>query len=117
MTGSEAFPAYWNLPSFQETPDVLARAPHEYWQAIAAMDISYGCPGLAQEEGKTVWLIGIDYIDQVVRDGGALLGGGLGCANVHIAVDLATIRAYDLAAQFLSQLDGQCGLAGGRCTY
>ncbi len=57
-------------------------------------------------------MIGVDYVDQVMRGGGALGGSRLGGADVHMAVDLARVGRDDLAAERLGQRDRQGGLAG-----
>ena len=42
-------------------------------------------------------LIGVDDVEPVMRDEGALVGGGLGGANLEVAVDGDGVAADDLA--------------------
>src|SRR5690606_29741673 len=43
----------------------------------------------------------------MMPDGSLLTGCRLGCADVHKAIDLPTVRADDFAANKLSQIDGK----------
>ncbi len=53
-------------------------------------------------------------VDQMMRDGGALRGRGLGRADVHAAIDLHRIDAENLGAESWGQLDRRGRLAGRR---
>ena len=54
------------------------------------------------------------HVEHVVRHQGALLGRGLGGADVHAAVDLHGVGRDDLAVVFLGEGDAEAGLARGR---
>jgi hypothetical protein len=70
------------------------------------LNIVYGLKSLALIEGETEILVGIDHINEMVRDKSLFLFGGLGGADVHIAVDLAAVGADYLAVEGLANLKG-----------
>jgi hypothetical protein len=72
-------------------------------------------PGrLAGEAGRVVAIIGLDDVHQVVADRSALLGRGLGGADVHPAVDLTGVDAHHLDRPVLAERDRQSRLADAR---
>lgn len=66
---------------------------------------------LIVREGKI--LIGVNEVDEVVRDARLLFRSWLGCANVHPAVHLARVRRDDLPAKLLPQLERERRFADG----
>ena len=72
-----------------------------------------GVAGLYQEMGEAVVFVGIDSVDQMVRNGAAVFDRGLGGANIHVAVDLPAVGADDLARVPNGQPEGQLTLANG----
>ena len=76
------------------------------------MDLGDGPVGELHEPRRTEHFPRIGDVDEVMRDGGALLGRRLGGADVHAAIDLHGIHADDFAVELRRQAAGEGPLAG-----
>ena len=70
-----------------EGAEVEAGASGDDGQMAARRDLAQGVAGLAGVFACIHQLIGVGYVDQVVRDLALLIGGWFGGAYVHAAVD------------------------------
>jgi hypothetical protein len=59
-------------------------------------------------------MIRVDDIDQVMRYGGPFRFGGLGCSDIHEAIDLHGISPDDLSRKIPRKGDRETGLADSR---
>ena len=75
-------------------------------------DFAHDAHCILAPSARRIALIGVDDVDQVVRDLGAELGAGLGGADVHAAVHQRGIDADDLGIELLCQGEGGGALAG-----
>ena len=56
-------------------------------------------------------------IQHMVRDERAFVGGWLGRADVHTAINLHGVHADDLTVEHLRERQGKCGLGAGSCAH
>ncbi len=102
-----------DAPALDDRRNVLPGAADQQREFSGGLDRVDSAVGFALVFGGGEGLVRRDDVDQVVRGGGALGGTGLGGADVHVAVDLAAVRADDLAVERVCQLDRQGRLAAG----
>jgi len=94
--------------------EVQHGAAHQQWQCAARADLGDEPGGVLHKLGGAVGLQRIADVDEVVRHGGALVGRGLGGANVHAPVHQGRVHADDLDRPALfAQHGGQRQCAGG----
>ncbi len=75
-----------------------------------AVDSFASMPGpVAGGEG----LVGVDEVEAVVGDEGAIFRGGLGGADLHAAVDGDGVAGEDFGGEVLRKAEGEVGFAGG----
>lgn len=98
----------------EERPQVEAASAHDERQPAARLDLVDGLAGPPRELPGRVSLMGLQDVDQVVRDPRPLLRPRLGRADVEPPVGLERIGADDLAAELLGQGHRQVALARGR---
>ena len=74
--------------------------------------------GAGQPRVITCGEVGIrsDHVDEVVRDADLVVAGGLGGANLKLAVDGHRVAADDLATEAPSQCQGERGFSAGSGT-
>ena len=107
-----------DLPALQQRPDVLARSPYHHGKPAPGPDVPDGGPGQVQEERQAEVLVGLQDVQEVMGHTGAVLGGGLGCADVHLPVYLAAVGTDDLPIEGPGKVHGQGALAyGGGSNY
>ena len=80
----------------------------------AGGDAADGFAGEAAVVAGGEGLVGRGDVEQVVRDAGALVGRGLGGADLQAAVDGDGIAGDDLAGELLGKVEGEGGFAAGR---
>ena len=73
--------------------------------------------GQWEKRAQAKILAGIKNVQKVVRDLGAVLGCGLGGADVHMPVDLPAVGVDDLPGKRLSQGHRQPGLTDSGGAY
>ena len=62
---------------------------------------------------KAELLMGIDQIDEMVRNGATLIGGRFGSADVHVPVKRHGIERNDFGIEMLGQMDADTTFSAG----
>ena len=88
-----------NRPSKQRA-EVKPGAPGDYRQAAAGCDVRDGLAGQPGKLPGREQLVGIDDVDQVVRNAAALRQRELGGADVEMAKDLEGVAVDHLTVEF-----------------
>ena len=98
-------------PAFHDCPDIQARATDEDGQAAAPGNVGDGadCQLLVLPECES--FVGVDNIDEVMRDTRPFSSRRFGRANIHIAVNLSRVGADDLPAESLRERERERRLA------
>ena len=88
-------------------------AAHQQRNLAACGDVVHTAAGIVGKLRRRIGLGGRQQVDQVMRHGGLLGGGGLGRANVHFAVNQGRVDADNFHRQVSSQGQCQAGFARG----
>ena len=96
-----------------EGSEVEAGASGDDGEMAALGDAGEGFAGLTAVVAGGAGLVGPDDVDHVVLDEGALFAGGLGGADLHLAVDGDGVATDDLAVEALGEVEGEGGFAAG----
>jgi hypothetical protein len=96
-----------------EGPEVEAGAAGDDGEVAAFGDAGEGFACLSAVVAGGAGLVGPGDVDHVVLDEGALVVGGLGGADLHLAVDGYGVAADDLAVEGLGEVNGEGGFAAG----
>ena len=99
--------------AIEQRAQVEACSATDDGQAAALRDLADGLAGEAAVVSGGAGLVGRGDVDEVVRDAGALGQGGLGCADLHAAIDGDGVAGDDFAGESLGEGEGKRGLAAG----
>ena len=99
--------------TFGDGFEVEGGASDEERDAVSGADIVDGRPGETSIEADAGMLVGVEDVDEVMGDEGALPGGRFGGGNIHTAVDSHGVKGYDLSMEMLREGDGDGGFADG----
>ena len=97
----------------EQGAEIEAGAADEERQAAAGGDAVDGLAGVAGPVAGGEGLVGIDEIEAVVGDEGAVFEGGFGGADLHAAEDADGVAGEDFGGEALGEAEGEVGLAGG----
>src|SRR3990172_9613759 len=86
---------FWDSPTLDDSRNILAGPPDEQWQPRPLVDGINGVVSQTLIMGKAQIFIRVDHVYQVVGNLPALLRRRLGCANIHIAINLAAVGPDD----------------------
>ena len=86
-----------DAPSVEQRAHVLSGAADHDRHAARRLDLADDGARPSQVQRQTELFIRVDEVQHVVDDPGALIGRGLGRADVHVPVDLPRVGADDLA--------------------
>jgi hypothetical protein len=100
----------------EEGPDVEPGPAHQHDEATPGVDRGGRGPRLLCIASRAVGLVGVDDVEEVVRDAQPLFERGLRRADVHEAEDLHRVRVHDLAIETQRDLEGERALARRRRT-
>src|SRR5439155_16233916 len=95
----------------EERADVEPGAADDHRHPPAALDVGGGGGGGGAEAGRVERLLGIDEVEAVVPDAGALGGARLRRPDLETAIDLPRVGGHDLAAERLGELEAKRRLA------
>ena len=96
-----------------EGAQVEAGASGDDGEAASFGDAGEGFAGLAAVVAGGAGFVGPRDIDHVVLDESAFFAGGLGGADLHLAVDGYGVAADDLAVELLGETNGERGFSAG----
>ena len=97
--------------SFGEGAEVEAGSAGDDGEAAAGGDLARGRRGQPAVVAGGEGLIGVGNVDEVVRQAGAFVRGGLGGAEVHAAIDGDRVATDDFAGEALGEGEGKGGFA------
>ncbi len=97
----------------EQGAEIEAGATDDEGEAAAGGDAVDGFAGVAGPIASGEGLVGIDEVEAVVGDAGAVFAGGLGGADLHAAVDADGVAGEDLGGKALGEAEGEVGFAGG----
>ena len=118
IAGAEARAEGWVggrcvVETVEQRAEVEAGAAGDDRQAPTGGDGGERLAGVAGPVAGVETLVGIDEVEEVVRDEGAVGGGGLGGADLHAAVHADGVAGEDFAREALGEAEGEVGFAGG----
>ena len=99
--------------AFEEGAEVESCAGGEDGEFRAAAEIVEGEEGVAAVVAGGEDFVGLDEVDEVMRDVLLIAGRDFCGADVEVAIDLRGIADEDFAVEALSEFDGERGFAGG----
>src|SRR5882672_7064153 len=103
--------------TLEQGPHVEPRSARHDGKLPLRLDLEYQGAGFLAVVPGAVGLGGIEERDEVVRDARSILGrGGLG-PDLQPPVDLTRVRAHDLPAEALGEIQRDEALSGGRRSY
>ena len=97
----------------EEGAEVESCAGGEDGEFRAAAEIVEGEEGAAAVVAGGEDFVGLDEVDEVMRDAALIARLNLGGADVEVAIDLRGIADEDFAVEALGEFDGEGGFAGG----
>ena len=98
--------------AFGEGAEIEACSAGDDGEFVARGDVAEGGASAARVFSSGEGLVGVDDVDEVMRDAGALFGGGLGGAQVHAAVDSDGVAGDDFALEAFGESEREGGFAG-----
>ncbi len=99
--------------AFEEGAEVESCAGGEDGEFRAAAEIVEGEEGVAAVVAGGEDFVGLDEVDEVMRDVLLKAGRDFRGADVEVAIDLSGIADEDFAIEALGEFDGERGFAGG----
>ena len=96
--------------TFLQRLEVQHRPPDEQRNIAARMDLGQRLAGILAEASGRVTIGGVEDIDQMMGRGRERLAIGFGGADVHVAVHLRRVDAYDFDLEARCQVHGNTGL-------
>jgi hypothetical protein len=100
-----------------EGPEVKACATGDDRDTASAGDAGEGLAGLSAIVARGAGFVGPSYVYHVVLDEGALGMRGLGCADLHFAVDRHGVATDDFTVELLGEVQRKSSFSagGGAC--
>jgi len=99
--------------AFEESAEVESCAGGEDGQLVAAAEIVEREERVAAVVAGGEDFVGLDEVDEVMRDALPFAPRDLRGADVEVAIDLRRIADEDFAVEALGEFDGERGFAGG----
>jgi len=99
--------------AFEERAEIESCAGGDDWQLVAAAEIVEREERVAAVVAGGEDFVGLDEVDEVMRDLLLTSRGDLRGADVEVAIDLGRIADEDFAVEAAGEFDGERGFAGG----
>lgn len=96
----------------EQRTEVKSRTAADDGQASAGGNLTKQRPRAAGKVAGREDFVGLQEVEQVVRNAAAFGDGQLGRADVEAPVELQRIKIYDFATEIQGQLDGKVALSG-----